>query len=226
MKKLDVTKILVLATISIGLVACGTTQTATDATSQDSNTLKSAPKDEGGGSIAKPSKEGGGSYAEPSKEGGGSIVDEGGGSFAEAEEKSMPVDEGGGSFAEPSKDDQPETDGRVISNIIDDARIGVTSVEEGGGSFAKPEGGGSFTVELYGNVVVIQGTVQEKGQTASIILNGREFIEVQTDGLNFGAKFELEEDELKKGLNIQVVINKVVTNYYVTPEGAKLLTFK
>ena len=73
---------------------------------------------------------------------------------------------------------------------------------------------------------MIQGKATQKDQIASVILNGREFYELQANGWVFETKMELSEEELK-GLNIQIVIDKIVTNYYYDEkEGLRALTFK
>ena len=162
MKKLEVSKILVLTAFSISLVACGTVQEQTVDTNADLSSLKSVPVNDGGQTVAK-------------SEGG----------------NTAPVEQ-----------------------------------TDGGNTKIKPDGGSNLVVELYGNVLVIQGKATQKDQIASVILNGREFYELQANGWVFETKMELSEEELK-GLNIQIVIDKIVTNYYYDEkEGLRALTFK
>jgi hypothetical protein len=88
MKKLEVTKILVLAAISVGLVSCGQVSSdhSVDADSQNEASLKGkvpgkkSPLDEGGGNFAAPidpsAEEGGGNMAALTDDGSARISNE------------------------------------------------------------------------------------------------------------------------------------------------------
>ncbi len=182
MKKLEVSKILVLTAFSISLVACGTVQEQTVDTNADLSSLKSVPVNDGGQTVAK--SEGGNTAPVEQTDGGNTKIKPEGGNTAPVEQT------------------------------------------DGGNTKIKPDGGSNLVVELYGNVLVIQGKATQKDQIASVILNGREFYELQANGWVFETKMELSEEELK-GLNIQIVIDKIVTNYYYDEkEGLRALTFK
>jgi|JI10StandDraft_1071094.scaffolds.fasta_scaffold119170_2 hypothetical protein len=213
MKKLDVSKILVLTAMTVTLMACGGTQTdqSEGLNQQDTSSLKASPRTEGGGSVAAP--EGGGSNAKPSvkasprTEGGGSLVesDEGGGSVAKSTQ--VEFEEGGGSKAEPSDRVLPEGGGSLVE------------LDEGGGSYAKqelPEGGGSYTLE--GNVLVLRGTMPKGATEGLLLINGKEFykLEITKDG-SFVMKIELSDEDLTQ-MGFQLAFKDEVKNFIIIEE--------
>ncbi len=212
MKKLDVSKILVLTAMTVTLMACGGTQTdqSEGLNQQDTNSLKASPRTEGGGQVAKPVKtdEGGGQAAKsqsaeaalPFEEGGGQLT-EGGGQLTESEEQlkindSQPLEEGGGQLTEG---------GGQFAESEEQLKINDSQPLE--------EGGGQFTLE--GNVLVLRGTMPKGATEGLLLINGREFIklEITKDG-TFVMKVELSDEDLKQ-MGFQLAFKDEVKNFII-----------
>jgi hypothetical protein len=198
MKKLEVSKILMLMSISVGLIACGSVQQALN--TQDLNQEELSLKKAEGGGQRQPVKksEGGGQIAAPSD------IEEGGGQMTVPSE----LDEGGGQKAAPI--DTDEGGGQLVPSDLD----------EGGGQKASPsdtiseleEGGGQLTVNLTDNILTIKGVAERDDSSAVIVINGTDKFEIKVSDLGFYTQIELSKEDMSKMIFDVVVDGKVMTH--------------
>ena len=209
MKKLEVSKILVLTAMSLGLIACGPKSELSAENDQDSYSLKSSPVGEGGSQVAGPRI--GDRKAPVIKNEGGSQLDEGGSQVTEEVDVTVKFDEGGSQLTD-EKDDVSQ-----ISNPSNEGGSQLTEEKEFSNQINKigsqiPEGG-SQLAEVVDGVLLIRGTVTQKDLKAVYLMfNGEDPYEIAVRNMNFSANIELSERDLK-GLVLQIVVEKVVRTF-------------
>lgn len=200
MKKLDVSKIVVLTAISVSLIACGATTESSPATNQqDSNSLKvTNPRDEGGGQRSAPSDV-------------AVDVDEGGGQKIAPTDIDTDVDEGGGQLAAPAVNEVDEGGGQLTSP-------GDTTSE-------LEEGGGQLTVILTEHILTIKGVTERDDSRVVLVINGTNKFEIKVSDLGFYTQIELSKEDLSKMI-FDVVVDGKVTTYMIYDGVLKEYTFR
>jgi hypothetical protein len=241
MKKLDVTKILVLGGIAIGLMACGPTQTGSNPIQSDTNELNVTKGDGGMGAQAdKPLADGGmGAQADkPLADGGmGAQADkplEDGGMGGQAD-KEQPLEDGGmGAQADKPLEDGGMGEPAAKEQVLQDGGMGAQAdkpLEDGGMGAAATkastltDGGMGLSAYIVDRVLVIQGTVSDDGiNTIFVVINGKEQYQIPVRNLSFSTKMELSDEDFTQ-MNVQVVIGKEVHNFMLTAKGLQELKF-
>ena len=197
MKKLEVSKILFLAGMSVTLMACG--QVSSDmsdaGTKSDSYSLKS--KSDGQNTV--PTRDGGQGYKDP--DGGQGFVEE------------KPYEDGGQGLQDPDggqgfvEEKDPVKDGGQGLQVPDG---GQGFVEE------KPyeDGGQGLSATLVDTIFYIKGSVDKEIASVGLIINGKEQYIIDVKDGFFEFKVELAKEDFES-MSVHLVIGKEVKTYMV-----------
>ncbi|MEZ4846879.1 MAG: hypothetical protein R2877_08105 [Bdellovibrionota bacterium] len=193
MKKLEVSKILVLMGISIGLVACG--QVQSDMSGADKNSDSYSLKSQGATSAPVSKDEGGH----------GIIVDDGADVAAPVSKDEgghgIIVDDGADVAAPVSKDEGGH--GIIVNDGADVAA-----------PVSKDEGGHGLRAELVDTIFYVKGSVDKEIRTIGLIINGKEQYTVDVRDGFFEFKVELAKEDFES-MSVHLVIGKEVKTFMV-----------